>query len=185
MSTYRDSLDTEAQGMRDVLPFIGERAENGQFVVTNKGRLSAELQTKYGDVFMNKPGGEIVSVELKTERDWTGNLFIETWSNMPVKKGWFHTLDADFLLYYFLDVRTLYVMEFKRLREYLFPRLDRFREREQRKCRQLNRTWGRLVPVTQLVRHAGAREYTLKEDGTWLRKTDGADQLPLFPHDVD
>src|SRR5882672_4547202 len=41
----------------------------------------------------------LLTVQVKYEKRWTGNLFIETDSNYPTKNGWFYTCKADYILY--------------------------------------------------------------------------------------
>ena len=61
-----------------------------------------------------------VSAEIKAEERFTGNLFLETWSNKVFayeyrRPGWMVTLGCDILLCYFLDKKRLYSIPFGRL----------------------------------------------------------------------
>lgn len=177
---YASSLFVEAEGKAILRPYLEERSDG--LVMLTKGRLAQWLQCQIGDAVANARGllaandGETVSVEIKTERKHTGNLFLETWSNRNLdsrdnyyrcepKPGWFVTLRASQLLYYFLDTDTLYCIDMFALKRWAFGWLPadgverqaniyRFPLRKA-KCDQLNQTYGYLVPVEVLNEKLG------------------------------
>jgi hypothetical protein len=104
MNAFRDCKQVEAESLRQLMPLIERRALGGRYVTTAKGRLAAELQRKYGDLFLNRPNGDVCAVEIKAEREEKfGNFFFEHWSNRSRETpGWMRTLDVDWLLYHFL-----------------------------------------------------------------------------------
>lgn len=165
---FNEARDVETRSREILEPFIRQRAFNGQYVTTDKGRLARRLQATVGDVLMNDKRGKIVSLELKAEEENAhGNFFIETWSNRSRwTVGWFLKLEADVLLYHFLKEDELYVINFVRLRRWLLtssesnswrPPIGRFSERPQSKYQQRNDTWGRCVPIQQVVAETGAK----------------------------
>ena len=121
MNAFLNAQQVEADAMKDILPFLADQSDDGRFVLTNKGRLSRELQKRYGDA-ASQHNGDIVFVEMKAEEDCKyGNLFLETWSNRRrFTLGWMYTLNADVLLYYFLDERCMYSINFTSLRKWAF-----------------------------------------------------------------
>lgn len=154
---------------RILRPWLAARADDGRWVVTDKGRLARIFQEKYGDVVMNRRG-QLVTIELKAEQRQTGNLFLEDWSNRPVNPGWMYKLDTDFLLYHFLDADWLGIIPFPALRQWAFEepsmqraadgrhrcgRLYDFASRPQASYDQLNQTWGRIVPVEVIREEVG------------------------------
>lgn len=167
MNAFDAAKMVEAQAMARLLPFIEQQSE-GRFVVTDKGRLAPLLQQMVGDVIFNaRATGRVFGVEVKAEREWTGNLFLETWSNRNLEDrdsralrgsnpGWLFKLRADLLFYYFLNVDRLLVMDCFALQRWAFgsgnrePNIWRYREAKQRRFDQLNDTWGRIVPWTDL-----------------------------------
>lgn len=168
MSAFEDACAVEAAAAsKYLMPFL--RRYSSGLVTTEKGRLSRELQVKYGDVFLNSSAsGEFVSVELKAERVHTGNLFIETWSNRRTRRrGRLDHLDADLLFYFFLDSEMLYCIDLPGLQDWAFGKdpglghLQDFREVRQG-CRvQHNDTWGRLVPVAVVLRAVKSTAWSL------------------------
>ena len=162
-------------------PFIRARAKEGHFVTTDKGRLSQELQKKYGDLFFNAPDDRLYAVEFKAEQRHTGNLFIETWSNRHrYTRGWLDHLDTDYLLYFFEDRCWLYSMEFPKLKAWAFGNGEndglvyQYPEKKQRAYNQLNDTWGRIVPVEVLMSHIGAKRWDLSD---FTENTEGQARL--------
>ncbi len=143
--------------MRALLPIIQRRAQAGRYVLTNKGRHSKELQKTLGDVLVNsaKLGGDLIALEIKCEaRNAHGNLFLEEWSNRKWgTRGWMHTLDADVLWYYFIDTRELVEVPLAPLREYMEQHGRSYPLKRQSKYNQLNDTWGRCVPITDILKH--------------------------------
>lgn len=118
-------------------------------------RLTLEAERSIGDILARRSDRDgWLTVEVKTELEHTGNLFLETWSNRGVRKGWMETSHADVMVFLFKDRMRAYVYDFRRLREWangpsrwFSRRLDDFPEREQRKYRQRNVTVGRLVQI--------------------------------------
>jgi hypothetical protein len=116
-----------------------------------------ELQSLGDYISWNVSKSEQYRFELKVEPTWTGNLFIESWSNrQDMRQGWFHTLKVDALLYGFpTPDRVVFVIPWKKLREFLWHpkyRVDKMPFVQQRKHIQHNDTWGWLVPVEELKR---------------------------------
>jgi hypothetical protein len=166
MNAFDAANEVEARARARLLPFIEQRADEGRYVLTNKGRLAPLLQEIVGDVIMNSDGN-VVSIEMKAEERHTKNLFIETWSNRNLENdssyairgsnlGWIYKTRADLIFYYFLDIDVLYVIPTLSLKRWAFgwgetaARLYEFDERKQRRFNQLNDTWGRVVPVKTL-----------------------------------
>ena len=169
----------EAQGLEVLGPFLKSRSDDGQLLLNNKGLLAQVLQSQTGDAFWTKDG-ELHSLEFKCERRWTGNLFLETWSNRNLEDraghirfgsnpGWMYKLhQATLLLYYFLDRDLLYVIPFLSLKRWAFGcgetpgEIYRYPEKRQIGTMQSNDSWGRIVPIRDLTKAGLIREYQPK-----------------------
>lgn len=166
MNAFQKASLVEQEGMRILLPFISGHADRGHYTTTFKGKLAREFQRRAGDVLFNQEGA-IVTCECKTERKYTGRLFIEVWSNRSrLTRGWLDHLQCDYLLYLFLDNRHLYPMRFDRLKSWCFgtegpERLCKYPIVKQAKYEQLNDTWGRLVPIECLISDGITKEIRL------------------------
>lgn len=111
------------------------------------------LQRTLGD-FTITQNTQKRSVELKAEQRFTGNLFLEVWSNRPARTlGWLYTSRADILAYYFCDRRDLYVFSLPALQDWCFGvganqgAIYQYPEKVQTRYNQLNYSYGRCVPI--------------------------------------
>lgn len=188
MNAFEQARTVEAKAMAVILPFVKERAHDGQYIVTSKGRLAPYLQEVVGDLAFNSDRETVWTVEVKAERRHTGNLFLELWSNRNLddrqshamrgsNPGWMVKLRADLLFYYFLDTDQLYIFDFFRLKRWAFgyadrqPRLPSFGLKRQAAYDQANDTCGHIVSLDVLHREVGYRLVYPK-------------QLPLLPDEA-
>lgn len=171
MNAFDSARLVEAEGIAILRPFLDERA-NGRLIMLDKGPLARALQQTTGDAIFQCPKGRAWSVEIKTEKEHTGNLFLESWSNRNLENadshaergstlGWFLTNRADLLMYYFLGTDQLYVLDFFKLKRWAFTgwRILRYPERQQRRSEQLNDSWGWCVPIADLDYVLGERSF--------------------------
>ena len=116
-----------------------------------------QTQHRYGDKWLASVKHQhAIEVELKAEARHTGNLFIETWSDLRAGvAGWlYHYNDDTRLAYAFNDLHRLYTCRMGDLRRWAqgqgfqsMLRIEDFPAREQRKYEQKNVTIGRVVPA--------------------------------------
>ncbi len=96
------------------------------------------------------------SIEIKADRnDGTGNFFFETISNKEKNTlGCFLKTQADFLFYYFVEPRTLYILPMPRTRQWFEENISRFEEREAATPVGKDHyiTVGRIVPIEVVVK---------------------------------
>lgn len=168
MNAYDGGRMVEARGMARLIPFLEEQS-GGRLVLTDKGRLGPMLQQIVGDVLFNsRESGKVFGVEVKVEERWTGNLFLEVWSNRNLDNrdsharlgsnpGWMLKLQSDLLFYYFLDADRLVVLDVFALKRWAFGRdgqgghIHEHRQAVQTKRAQMNSTVGHVVPVKTLI----------------------------------
>ncbi len=168
MDAYGATCDVEEIGMADVRAFLGVRCVSVQEI---KGK---EQQRTSGDFRIIKDD-EALNVEVKIEEKWTGNLFLETFSNRSrewYKDGWIYYCKADILLYYFLDVGILLSISLKQLQDWAVFEKDGMFDLPhvaQTKRKQRNATWGRIVPVEHLKKQEiQITEYSKNEQGIFI-----------------
>lgn len=157
---YHDSVAVEDAAKSILTQYTQSLAYNGQFVTTDKGRVSATLQSSVGDALLNSKSGDVVAIEYKVEAENKhGNFFLETWSNKNedrAKLGWMFTLDADYLWYYFFASDELYIIDFQKLKTWATgDRFKDFAEKPQSKYTQRNSTFGRCVPIGVIKNEVG------------------------------
>jgi hypothetical protein len=179
MNAFNSASLVEQRGLAILLPWLEERAHQGRIVSTARGTLARVLQADFGDYLINTEAGSVWAVEVKVEERWTGNLFLETWSNRNLEDrvshaehgsapGWLLRIRADALLYYFLDTDDLVTVPVFRLKQWAFGSgeeggIYRFPERRQGRYAQANDSWGRCVPVDVLEREVGAKRAKVRQ----------------------
>jgi hypothetical protein len=173
MSGYDESRRLEAKGMNILMPFLHEKTD-GHFVLLDRGPLAIALQATDGDAILHSRGRGAYSVEIKVENKFTGNLFLESWSNKNLddldnhvrvgsNPGWLLKLKSMLLFYYFMDGDRLYVINLFRLQRWAFGangekgNIYGYEEKKQGKYSQLNDTWGWCVPVGVIQREVGLK----------------------------
>src|SRR5215510_326269 len=130
-SSFRDALLVEQRGMAALLPFLESRAWRGHVIQIAKGPLARTFQRSFGDLVIATGPGAAASVEVKVQRRWTGNAFLEVWSNKNLNDrgsyvergstpGWMITCRADVLALHFLDIDTVHFLPFFRLQQWAF-----------------------------------------------------------------
>lgn len=153
--SYRSACEIEKLAEADLLPYMEAKWPQCIFYPTRHHRI---VQKVCGD-YLASQKGKARYIEIKAEKEniW-GNVFIETWSNKSRRTlGWFHACQADWLWYYFLASRELYIWQMVHLRQWARslaengqPRLFTYPEKQQRRYEQLNDTWGHPVPMSVL-----------------------------------
>ncbi len=110
-------------------------------------------------------GGQRREVKLEVKADrWhkTGNFFFETVSNEAKgTPGCFLYSEADYLLYYFVTPRTLYILPLPATRDWFLAHEARFEERRTTTPvgpGEQYVTVGRLVPIDEVMAHAAGAE---------------------------
>jgi hypothetical protein len=183
-NAFQRSCLVEQRGMATLLPFLETRAWRGQIIQVAKGPLARHFQKSFGDLLIATGPGAVATVEVKAERRWTGNLFLELWSNKNLDDrashiergstpGWLVTCRADVIGFHFLDVDTALFLPLFRLQQWAFGVDDRaarvfdFPERRQRRYVQRNDTWGRIVPIEVLAREIGMKRAALAQGDLW------------------
>lgn len=142
---YQTALQTELEGSTIIADFIRLRTGNQPLAITDR-----EQQKTIGDFLIASQAGSY-SLELKVERKFTGNLFIESWSNREWgNPGWLFTSKANRIAFYFLDQDILITVDLHSLRSWLLnkanPAIDKFTE-VAIKADQRNDTRGYVIPI--------------------------------------
>jgi hypothetical protein len=183
MSGWDEARRVESDAWKYLEPFFREEAEGGQLILTSNGRMAAFLQQEIGDLILrSRRDSRLYTVELKCERNFTGNVFLETWSNRNLNDrdshamrgsnpGWVIKSKSDLLFYYFISNDHLYVFDLFRLKgwAHIGRNLGRFNEKAQGKYQQMNDTHGVIVPLETLKREVGFRLLHPRQYEFWKR----------------
>jgi hypothetical protein len=168
----------EQVGRDLVRPLIESWIQPGCLWDTNSARQTALWQRFMGD-YAGKTLGrdELVGIEVKTEQRYTGNLFVESWSNKShyrTRDGWIFTLNADVLVMVYLDVRAAMVMRLDKLKHWCLEEGNLYRFPEKLVHRsadgeQKNQTVGYPIPFVAILEPVGITCYRMNGGDTWGR----------------
>lgn len=158
MNVFDKCQKIEYQGYLLLQPYLKANFDEYVYVNTEeRNELVLAFQQNFGDLIA-KRNNRIYFIDIKTEIDNKyGNLFLETWSNKQRNTpGWFmpdRGVKADFVYYLFLEQRKLYILDLPKTREWAFDHnhINEYSEKRQKKYDQLNDTWGRCVPIRDLL----------------------------------
>lgn len=194
-NAFAEASRVEQQGMALLFPYLEARAYQGRIVSTARGTLARTLQSSFGDIFVNTDASTVWAIEAKIERRWTGNLFLELWSNRNLYSkaqhaargstpGWLVTCRADLLAFYFLDSDDLIFVPVFALKRWAFGSgaqggVYAYPEKHQGRYVQPNDSWGRIVPVDVVAREVGVKRTNIRQAGLWdSPATHSAELLP-------
>ena len=122
----RDTEGVAAQAARDVTRWL---ESDPQTLCVLNVEADPEYQRRDIDLVWRTKSGPF-TVEVKGDRyDQSGNFFFETMSNQEAgTPGCFLYTEADFVHYYFVRSRQLFILPMPATRDWFKARIDRFRE---------------------------------------------------------
>ena len=165
MYTMKENIKRAKQASHDI-----EKWLNNFDSITNIRNVEniKEFQKKDIDLLFKTQTGKITSVEIKGDTyHKTGNFFFETKSNVGKDTpGCFMYTEADYLFYYFIVPKTLYILPMPETREWFVNNKLKFRKSYTKtavKGRHY-KTEGRLVQIKTVLREVdNVRKYNLKK----------------------
>lgn len=170
--------EAEEAGIQLVMPLLETWKKPGTAIGDTKKALNRVVwQRTIGDLFLTNRKDQFLGIEVKTEYRYTGNLFIETWSNYAPgqwqRSGWIFTLCADWIFFVFLERHLTFLANLPRLKKWCLDEgnLYRFSERMPQR-EQTNRTIGCPVPLAVLWEPVGLRGWSLGDGEKELRLSD-------------
>lgn len=165
LNPFDAAQSVETAGQKIFLEYLDHSPYCLRYVVNKFNENRIELQKHYGDIFVNNSVGDLILIDLKIEKvNKFGNFFLETYSNKETEgDGWFWYSGVDYIVYGFLDSCEFYIIPFKELCRWASEnhRLENFKEKEQKKYKQYNDTWGRPVPIKVIMEELGAGVFKL------------------------
>lgn len=145
---YQQNMATERHGLQTVISLLAHRTGRQPIPILDKNQ-----QKLIGDLVVATDRGT-TSIEVKIEEKFTGNLFIEEFSNREFGTvGWLHTCQAQAIVFYFRDADILIGMRLGSLKHWLLNQIDgKLDSYKQVRVKQSgkNDTHGRIVPIADL-----------------------------------
>jgi len=156
--------------------FYGEHSAAGRYVFLEKSRCSLLAQKRLAvDTVLQKKNGGSVCIEEKIVREKFPNFFLETKScTVPgyESAGWMVYGQADYLFYCFYrpdsEIRFLecYLIDFADLQNWFWPTREKYKVHTMPDT--INKTEGRLVPISDVREHVGFRRFYIGKGGKRL-----------------
>lgn len=131
-----------------------------------------EYQEKDIDLIwkFREKNGQVITrtIEIKADQQhWTKNYFLETYSNWEKRTpGCFMYTEADYLFYYFIDIKELHILSTVKVRDWFKEHIHEFNEKRTYTRNQngkiLYTTVGRTVPKERAFKE-------LNKDGEFIK----------------
>ena len=117
-------------------------------------------QEKDVDLLVLFDNGRMLKMEVKTDSYKTGNFFYETISNKSKgSSGCFEYTDADFIIYYYSELKILYLMETKKLRRWFHLYKPRLEKMKKEVVNKYYKSEGYAIPIRMIKKHDWVKEY--------------------------
>ncbi|MEK7328958.1 MAG: hypothetical protein AAB217_27245 [Chloroflexota bacterium] len=149
--TMNNGMDVARQAAADIEAWL--KKYRGTIGVVNVENNHDFQKADIDLIWVSRRGTD--TIEIKADR-WqdTGNFFFETESNKEKgTPGCFLYTEANYIFYYFVKPRLLYILPMPQTREWFLANKDRFEERETTTPVGDGHytTVGRLVPIETVV----------------------------------
>jgi hypothetical protein len=181
-SKYHDEcLRQEREAKERLLPFLRTHADGGMVIdIAARNPLGLHIQKQWGTDYFLQYRGQPVTFESKSDRNYTGRIPIECWSNFVTdystylkyahSPGWLLKSQAMILGYHWYLEDKLAIVDMFKLQQWAFapshggaPNIERWQMYERGEVRpefpcympqqsQVNKTWLRWVPLAVLAR---------------------------------
>lgn len=123
---FKKSLQVGLKGEQDII----------EFLKLNKNIKSIENVT-LNEIYMKKDIDFIIffkdkkyTIEIKTDTYDSGNLYYETISCIETKTlGCFEKTEADYIFYYFIKTKELYILDTKQYRKWFTLNINSFKKK--------------------------------------------------------
>ncbi len=125
---FRQSIEVGKQGEILIMEYLenNENVLNVEDVSDNPTYQDSDI-----DFIVQFANGKTGTIEIKTDRYTSGNIFYETISNKEHGvPGCMVKSKADFLFYYFTETRELYIINFNQYRKWFDENINRFNRKE-------------------------------------------------------
>lgn len=147
----RETEEVSRRGIRDIEQYLHQFAATVE--VTNVENCPGYRKKDIDIIWKNTLHGNTADtyIEVKVDRyEKSGNYFLETISNdVRQTPGCFLYTEADFIYYYFVNIRELHILPVAEAREWFKKNEDRFRLTKTSTFiggKAVYNTWGRLIP---------------------------------------
>jgi hypothetical protein len=152
IATMQQRLPIAQQAIEDIVKWLRSKSETVEIINVENEKHYQDMDV---DLIWKTKDGDI-KIEVKGDRyHTTGNFFLETFSSEELQTpGCFMYTEADFVYYYFVGIKRLYIMPMPDTRIWFKEHLTNFRESKTHTDMGYGKhytTVGRLVPIKILM----------------------------------
>lgn len=135
---FKDSIKVGDYGERIVQQYLKSSSAVSNIIDVSNSKMYQELGI---DLIVKMKDGSELKVEVKTDTYKSGNIYYETISAKEVNSvGGFVKTECDYMLYYFLNMNTLYILEMDKYKEWFDSKEKEFIKKGYQK-NPINRRW--------------------------------------------
>ncbi|MDO4708890.1 MAG: hypothetical protein Q4B94_03590 [Pseudomonadota bacterium] len=160
--SMHETLDIASRASKEITQWLYQRSALGKSRVVRVENVEADPDYQAWDVdlLVQLSCGSQSMIEIKADRyHHTGNFFFETISNAERgTPGCFLYTRANYVFYYFIEIKKLFILPMPRVRDWFTTNLQRFDEKSTTTPIGNGRhytTRGRLVPICILTEALG------------------------------
>lgn len=150
---FNKSINVGNRGEEIIKSYLENNPNIAEVIDVSKDK---RYQDEDIDFIVRLKSGELIPIELKTDTcDNTGNIFYETMSNIEYNvPGCMIKSKAKCLFYYFINTKVLYIIAFKRYKEWVEENCKKFTEKKIKNINRKNNgiaySAGLLIPRSML-----------------------------------
>lgn len=153
--SVEDTFAVAEKGIQDIEAFLASFPASLSIINVEKHSAFQKKDIDLLWVYLDNDKETMKRIEAKIDRYTSGNFFFETVSNeQKGTPGCFLYTEADYLFYYFLEWKTLYVLSVEEVRSWFLQNESRFKEKKLSTSigNDFYTSKGRIVPIKTVLR---------------------------------
>ena len=161
---FSKSLKIGEEGEEHILEYLRMSDNVSNIIDVRDSKVYQEIDVD----FLAELAGKEYKIEVKTDTYLSGNMYYETISAEEYDSiGCFEKTQADFMFYYFINAKTLYILSMNEYRDWFKSKQEEFDTLKYKK-RPINK--GRKGSTYTSVGYAFPVSLLEKEAPRWMRK---------------
>ncbi|WP_442637703.1 hypothetical protein [Rossellomorea marisflavi] len=163
----KETIEVAKNGMKDIEAFLSSFSSSLSVINVEDHPLYQKKDIDLLWVYLENGRENMKRIELKVDRYTSGNFFFETASNVGKgTNGCFMYTESDYLFYYFVQWKRLYILPVEEVRDWFKENESRFVEKSlgtKIGNKQAYESKGRLVPIEVVLKECpGVKLHCLK-----------------------
>lgn len=125
---FDKSIIIGEKGEEEIIKFLQKNTNIKE--IKNVSNID-EYRLKDIDLIVHFKNGQSYSLEIKTDTFDSGNIFYETLSCIETQTlGCFEKTQADYIFYFFIKTKELYILKTNEYRKWFHTNIDKFNRKE-------------------------------------------------------